>query len=107
MSRKLQILVLALATAMACSSEREAQQTEEEAAVSQPASQPGGPPAVTGDTIATASGLQYIVLGSGDGAVSGSAAAYGWSSDRRRQAAHPLGDCAAGGANAIVIEAAR
>lgn len=68
MSRKLQVLVLALATALACSSEREAQQTEEAAAVSQPASQPGGPPPVTGDTIATSSGLRYIVLHSGDGA---------------------------------------
>jgi len=66
-SRKLHILVLALATAVACSSDREAQQTEEGATVSQSASQPGGPPPVTGDTVSTVSGLQYIVLRSGDG----------------------------------------
>lgn len=68
MSRKLHIIVLTLATLVACSSEREAQQTEEEAAaMSQPASQPSGPPAVTGDTMTTSSGLQYIVLASGEG----------------------------------------
>lgn len=68
MLRRPQILVLALATGMACSSDRQAQQTAEEAAVSQPAaSQPSGPPPVTGDTIATSSGLKYIVLQSGEG----------------------------------------
>ncbi len=30
-------------------------------------SQPGGPPPVMGDTVTTASGLQYIVIQSGDG----------------------------------------
>lgn len=67
MLRSLPILILALATAVACSSDREAQQTGEEAAVSQPSSQPSGPPPVTGDTIATSSGLKYIVLQSGEG----------------------------------------
>jgi FKBP-type peptidyl-prolyl cis-trans isomerase len=56
-----------LATAVACSSERQAQQSGEETAVSQPSSQPSAPPPVTGDTIATSSGLQYIVLQSGEG----------------------------------------
>lgn len=67
MSRKLSIITLALVTLVACSSEREAQQTEEAAAVSQPANQPSGPPAVSGDTMTTSSGLKYIVLTSGDG----------------------------------------
>ncbi len=67
-SRKLHILALALATTVACSSDREAQQTEEAAVASQPATQPGGPPPVTGDTVSTSSGLKYIVLQSGEGA---------------------------------------
>lgn len=34
---------------------------------SQPATEPGGPPPVSGDTITTSSGLEYIVIRSGDG----------------------------------------
>lgn len=67
MSRKLSIVTFALVTFVACSSEREAQQTEEAAAVSQPADQPSASPAVSGDTMTTSSGLKYIVLTSGDG----------------------------------------
>lgn len=71
MSRRINIIALALATVVACSSDRGAQQTGEEAAMSQPSSQPStqpaGPPPVTGDTITTSSGLEYIVIRSGDG----------------------------------------
>ncbi len=68
MTTKSAIMLAACVFALGCSSRPETDETATPGTEASRMSETAGPPPVSGDTIATASGLKYIVIESGDGA---------------------------------------
>jgi len=105
MATKPAIMLAAFVFALGCSSRPETDETTPPRTEASTMSEMAGPPPVSGDTIATASGLKYIVIQSGSGATAERGQQVqvhytGWLSDgskfdssvdRRQPFAFPLG----------------
>jgi len=68
MTRKSAIMLVVCVFALGCSSRPQADETATPGTEASRMSETAGPPPLSGDTIATASGLKYIVVQSGGGA---------------------------------------